>query len=83
MKYMLYTEEGIPLKMPAGNVMSGTLCDFESQVPINKGETIILDTKEMRLNNLNVQEVEVIQPPEHVIQNKQIAFSRLMVKKIR
>lgn len=82
MKYRLYAEESIPLSVPEGHVMLGTLCDFESQVPINKGDKIILDTNDERLHNINVCEVEVIQNPTHRIEGGQITFSILTVKKI-
>jgi hypothetical protein len=82
MKYRLYAKEPIPLKVPEGHVMSGTLCDFESQAPINRGDKISLDTNDERLNNLNVQEVEVVQNPRHIIKEGQITFSVLTVKKI-
>lgn len=82
MKYKLYTEDQIPLITPEGQVMSGDLCEFESRVPVNKGDRIILDPKDMASENLNVHELEVVKNPTHFIKEGQIIFSTLTVKKI-
>lgn len=79
MKYKLYTEGEIPLIVPKGHVMSGSFCEFESPVPINKGDKIILDPDDMKMQNLDVREVEVLQNPTHIIKG---GLSVLTVKKI-
>lgn len=83
MKYKLSTEEeSIPLIVPEGQVMSGGLCSIESQIPINKGDKIALDEDDMKANNFNVREVEVVQNPIHIINKGQVTISILPVKKI-
>ncbi len=83
MKYRLYTNEPILLLEPKGHVMSGHICDFESQVPINRGDKISLDMdNKEEVKFLDLHELEVVQNPTHIIKEGQITFSILTVKKI-